>query len=673
MRLASKIFLTSAVLVVVLAVVGLLSLYAVARLASVNREITTQTVPIVRLVSSLRDAVRALSRLEARYVIRRDPEFATLWDETAARVEADLVQVQAAIATQGQRAATAEAIVAFDQYRELVAEERALLARGNHEQALLLADNEGRVRAERMESMLERLARETDAAVKSALAEATRLEQRTWTWVMASLGMAVVLALVGSGLVAFRLTRSLRRLSAATRALAEGSFSAPITIKDNDEVGELARSFNAMVQQLRQIDDMKEEFFATISHDLKSPLGSIAEAAYLLRDGVAGSLNPRQTRLMSIINASTDRILGLVNRLLLLSRLRAGMLPLERRPVNLAVVAERAMEELRPQAETAEVSLELERIGDAFLVEGRRGSFGRGRHQSRRQCDPVHTEGRVRAGPGNGCRTRGHSRGRGYGDRDPRRGPARHLRALPAGPARPRGERPRARHRAWSGRGPRWPGGSRVCRRQGHAIHGNRATGRRRAMILAGRRWGVRGPTGALIVALALAGCRTGTSPDPRPAFEPAPAPVAAPAPTAAPLPGPLPTPVMPSVILLAEADGLLSEGNHGDAVLAYQDFMARFPEDTAVMRVRATRDILSSLAATKAEVLRLREQTQVAERDLGRLRRDLAVRQAEVGRLRQELAERQAELARLTVEADSLRLDLERLKSVDLRLERPR
>ena len=93
----------------------------------------------------------------------------------------------------------------------------------------------------------------------------------------------------------------------------------------------------------------------------------------------------------------------------------------------------------------------------------------------------------------------------------------------------------------------------------------------------------------------------------------------------------------------------------------------------TRAARVRATRDILSSLATTNAEVLRLREQTQVAERDLVRLRRDLGVRQAEVGRLRQELAERQAELARLTEEADNLRLDLERLKSVDLRLERPR
>lgn len=129
----------------------------------------------------------------------------------------------------------------------------------------------------------------------------------------------------------------------------------------------------------------------------------------------------------------------------------------------------------------------------------------------------------------------------------------------------------------------------------------------------------------------------------------------------------------MPSVLLLAEADGLLSGGNYEDAVSAYENFLRQFPQDTAASRVRATRDILSFMVVTHAEVVRLREQTQVAERDLARLRRDLAMRQADLGRLRQELAERQAELARLTEEADSLRLDLERLKSVDLRLERPR
>jgi hypothetical protein len=63
MRLASKIFLTSALVVVVLAVVGVLSLRAVGRLASVNREITTRTVPALRLASSTRDALPTLVRL----------------------------------------------------------------------------------------------------------------------------------------------------------------------------------------------------------------------------------------------------------------------------------------------------------------------------------------------------------------------------------------------------------------------------------------------------------------------------------------------------------------------------------------------------------------------------------------------------------------------------------
>ncbi len=370
MRLASKIFLTSAVVVVVLAAVGLLSLRAVGRLVSVNREITDHAVPAVRVASSLRDTVRGLSRLEARYVILRDPLYASLWDESAMRVEADLARLGEAVSSDKQRAAVAEVTLAFDDYRRVVAEERDLLARGHRAQALRLVDGEGATRAERLDTALDRVVRQTDAATQAALREATRLERRTWMWVMAGLGAAVGLALAGSGIVAFRMTRSLRRLSVATRAVADGSFTAPIAVRGRDEVSDLARSFNAMAEQLRQIDAMKEEFFATISHDLKSPLGSISEAAYLLREEVAGSLSPRQTRLVSIIGTSSDRILALVNRLLDLSRLRAGMLPLESRPVNLGLLVERVLEELRPQAETADVRLEHERSGEDFVVEG---------------------------------------------------------------------------------------------------------------------------------------------------------------------------------------------------------------------------------------------------------------------------------------------------------------
>jgi signal transduction histidine kinase len=370
MRLAPKIFLTSAVVVVVLAAVGLLSLRAVGRLVSVNREITSHAVPAMRLASALRDTMRSLNRLEARYVILRDSLYAGLWDEGAARAEDDLIQLANAVTSRRQQAAVAEVTAAFAQYRRVVAEERRLLARGLRGQALRLVDGEGAARAERVDAALDRLLRETDATTQAALREATRLERRTWTWIIVGLGAAAGLALVGSGIVAFRMTRSLRELSVATRAVADGSFSAPIAVRARDEVGDLAQSFNAMAQQLRQVDEMKEEFFATISHDLKSPLGSISEAAYLLRDGVTGSLTPRQTRLVGIIGTSSDRILGLVNRLLDLSRLRSGVLPLESRPVNLAPVVEGVVEELRPRAETADVVLEYERSGGDFVIEG---------------------------------------------------------------------------------------------------------------------------------------------------------------------------------------------------------------------------------------------------------------------------------------------------------------
>jgi signal transduction histidine kinase len=115
---------------------------------------------------------------------------------------------------------------------------------------------------------------------------------------------------------------------------------------------------------------MKEEFFATLSHELRSPLTSVREASHLLADHVAGPLAPKQARLVEIIQRSSDRLLRLVNQILDISRLRAGLLPLQRGPVDLDRLVTRAAEELRPQAEEARVTLDRERLGDRFTING---------------------------------------------------------------------------------------------------------------------------------------------------------------------------------------------------------------------------------------------------------------------------------------------------------------
>jgi len=107
-----------------------------------------------------------------------------------------------------------------------------------------------------------------------------------------------------------------------------------------------------------------------VSHELRSPLTSIREGAHLLRERVSGPLTDRQRRLVEIIAAGSDRLLGLVNQILEVTRLRAGVLPIQRSRLELATVVARAVDELRPRADQAGIVLEREQSGDEFTCLG---------------------------------------------------------------------------------------------------------------------------------------------------------------------------------------------------------------------------------------------------------------------------------------------------------------
>jgi signal transduction histidine kinase len=191
-----------------------------------------------------------------------------------------------------------------------------------------------------------------------------------WTSVLVALGAAVGLALLSAAVLSHRMTRSLAELSSAAAAVAAGRFREPLVVKSRDEIGSLARSFNSMVRQLRQVEESRREFFATVSHELRSPLTSIRGAAELLREGIPGPLTEKQKRLTDIVSGSSGRLLRLVNQILEMSRLQAGLVELERSPLDLADLVDRAAEELHPLASDAGVTLECERIGTSFTYYG---------------------------------------------------------------------------------------------------------------------------------------------------------------------------------------------------------------------------------------------------------------------------------------------------------------
>jgi signal transduction histidine kinase len=105
---------------------------------------------------------------------------------------------------------------------------------------------------------------------------------------------------------------------------------------------------------------MKDEFVALVSHELRTPLTAIQGYTELVLDGTAGEVNDEQRAMLTAVDRSSARLFRLINDLLFVAQLNAGKLSVAIDDVDLASVAREAIEDARPRAAAAEVSLDFE-------------------------------------------------------------------------------------------------------------------------------------------------------------------------------------------------------------------------------------------------------------------------------------------------------------------------
>jgi signal transduction histidine kinase len=359
-RLAAKIFLAALIPLLLLIDVASWSLGSLNRLVQTNRRIVSETLPALRHEAIANESMSALVRLHGRWMVLRDPSYEILWTNRTHALTDSLTALSARLRSAEERHDLKKVERGFQRYLALAAtptETGLRLRPATPAQMRVL-----RTAADRVARSIRRLGEAIDDGARRAQAQATALEERTWRTVLLALPLSGLLALVLSFVIALRATRVLRRLATASSLLAQGALKEPVTVDRSDELGQLAQAFNTMASRLGELDRMKEQVYSHLSHELRTPLTSIREATHLLADRVAGPLAPRQERLVTIITDSTERLLRMVNRILDVSRLRAGLQPMEKRPVWLGAVATRALRELRPQADAAGVH--IDRVGN---------------------------------------------------------------------------------------------------------------------------------------------------------------------------------------------------------------------------------------------------------------------------------------------------------------------
>jgi signal transduction histidine kinase len=166
------------------------------------------------------------------------------------------------------------------------------------------------------------------------------------------LAISLVAAALSSGLIglvlAQAITRPIRRLTRAASAVAQGNLEQAVPIRSHDELGRLSQTFNDMTTRLRAARQMQIDFVANVSHELRTPLTSIKGFIETLRAGAIDDLSVRDT-FLATAEQETDRLIRLVKKLLLLSRLDSDALELRREPVNLMELVVQTVDLFRAQ------------------------------------------------------------------------------------------------------------------------------------------------------------------------------------------------------------------------------------------------------------------------------------------------------------------------------------
>ena len=159
-------------------------------------------------------------------------------------------------------------------------------------------------------------------------------------------GIALLLALVGSYLIARALAQRVKRLELAAEQVAAGNFAQPIPVDSSDELGQLAVAFNVMQRQLSQLESARKKFIATASHELRTPIFSLGGFVELLEDE---DLDPEtRARFLEQVRDQVERLRKLSVDLLDLSRLESGSLELRPEQVDLGELTRSVSGEFEP-------------------------------------------------------------------------------------------------------------------------------------------------------------------------------------------------------------------------------------------------------------------------------------------------------------------------------------
>jgi len=342
-----------------LALATSMSIYAIVQLGRVRD--VTQTVifednVLLDLQKKLSSALLEEMQNEKKFIAARDQTFSDGFLLAYVDFEKYLAQAK-------QLVRSAELTVHVERlsalhvgYQALFDEEAALRRTGT----LYVASRYRIMKADAVDAMTETLQAMRAIVQKSIIDKVTRLNEAVvlaGSITLAVTAASLVLGVVISLLITRSITVPLERMAKKTAEIGSGIYGSDLDLRAPHEIGTLANAFNFMSAKLREVDRMKSDFYSLMSHELRTPLTSIKEGTNLFLEGHGGPVTEKQKWLLTIMAEESNRLIELVNSLMDLSKLEAGMLTYNFTKAELLSLVTTAAGEVLPLAEAKKIRI----------------------------------------------------------------------------------------------------------------------------------------------------------------------------------------------------------------------------------------------------------------------------------------------------------------------------
>ncbi|MEK8130570.1 HAMP domain-containing sensor histidine kinase [Paenibacillus filicis] len=156
---------------------------------------------------------------------------------------------------------------------------------------------------------------------------------------------AFFLALGFTFILSRKLSHPLIEMERATRQMATGNLNIRVQVPARDEMGSLATAINELAVDLGRYRDSRSEFFASISHELRTPMAYLEGYTHVLKEGLYESEQEKE-RYLDIIHKEAVRLTRLIEDLFALSKMEEGKISLDLEWIDLAEVIEHSLKKV---------------------------------------------------------------------------------------------------------------------------------------------------------------------------------------------------------------------------------------------------------------------------------------------------------------------------------------